>query len=124
MKTMAYDTREGAIDIETAQRYYRTMLNQDFQAMADCLHPEITFLSPLREMAGKENVVAGAKNFGAVVKSIDIRSAFHAGNQVMMAYDCQFTTPDISLRTAVLMDFKDNLISRIELFFDAKALMA
>ena len=39
---------------------------------------------------------------------------------VMLTYDAEFGEPIGTCRTAVLMTFKDQLIERLELFFDAR----
>ncbi len=38
----------------------------------------------------------------------------------MLAYDFMFPAPIGTLRSAVLMDFSNQLISKIELFYDAR----
>ena len=38
----------------------------------------------------------------------------------MFAYDFMFPEPIGKLRAAVLMEFKDQLISKIELFYDGR----
>jgi len=50
-----------------------------------------------------------------------MRVKFASGNQVMLAYDLNCVSPIGTIRVAALMIFEDNLISSIELFFDARA---
>ena len=50
-----------------------------------------------------------------------MRVKFAFGNQVMLAYDLNCVSPIGTIRVAALMTFEDNLISSIELFFDARA---
>ena len=95
------------------------MLSKNFDAMANCLHEDVKLSSPLSQLAGKERVVSAAKNFGSMLQDIRIHSRFESGNQIMLAYDMLLPSPIGNLKAAVLMEFTDHLISKIELFFDA-----
>lgn len=101
-----------------AERYYNDMVNQRFDSMAQCLDSDVLFIGPLAEMSGREAVVCAAKNLSQILKAIEIRSRFCRDNQVMLAYDFMFPEPIGKLRAAVLMDFTDGQISKIELFYD------
>lgn len=107
-------------NITIAENYYRSMLQKNFDALGACLHPDVLFIGPLAEMAGKELVVEAAKNLSRILIDIKIRSRFSCGDQIMFAYDFMFPQPIGMLRAAVLMEFKNQLISRIELFYDAR----
>ena len=102
-----------------AESYYNAMLAKDFDKMASYLHDNVHFIGPLAAMKGKDNVVAAAKNFGGMLQDIQIRSRFASHNQIMFAYDMVVPAPIGKFRAAVLMEFKDRLISKIELFYDA-----
>lgn len=106
--------------ITIVENYYDSMMRQDFETMGGHLHPDIIFIAPLAEMSGKEPVVEAAKGLSKVLDKIEIRSKFSAGNQIMLAYDLFFPEPIGKLRASVLMDFQDDLISRIELFYDGR----
>jgi hypothetical protein len=107
-------------NILLAETYYQHMLNKNFENMEKCLHAEVNFIGPLAEMSGKSAVVKAAKNLSTILESIEIRSKFCTENQIMLAYDFIFPQPIGKLRAAVLMEFKHQLISKIELFYDAK----
>jgi hypothetical protein len=53
-------------------------------------------------------------------KSITIRAKFGSGDEVMLAYDFDFLAPINILHAAVLMQFREGLIAKIELFFDGR----
>jgi hypothetical protein len=106
--------------IAIVESYYDAMLKKDFSTMARYLHPDVIFIGPLAEMTGKEPVVEAAKGLRNLLYNIDIRARFSASNQVMLAYDFMFPAPIGKLRASVLMNFQDNLISRIELFYDGR----
>ncbi len=106
-------------NLNLAENYYNAMLAKDFDKMANYLHNNVHFIGPLAEMQGKEQIVTAAKNFGGILQDIQIRSRFAAGDQIMLAYDMVVPAPIGKFRAAVLMEFTDRLISKIELFYDA-----
>lgn len=106
--------------LKSGESYYKAMLAKDFDKMASFLHEEVVFIGPLAEMKGKESVVVAAKNLSQILKDIEFRSRFSSGKQIMFAYDFLFPEPIGKLRSAVLMEFTDQLISKIELFYDGR----
>ena len=106
-------------NLNLAESYYNAMLAKDFDKMASYLHDNVHFIGPLVEMHGKDAVVTAAKNFGGILQDIQIRSRFANGDQIMFAYDMVVPAPIDKFRAAVLMEFTDRLISKIELFYDA-----
>ena len=108
-------------NLKAALNYYGAMQDKDFDTMASYLGDEICLISPLAEINGKEEVLTAAKNFGGMLKEIHIRSKFADNNQVMLAYDMIVPEPIGKFRAAALMDFENNKITRIELFYDARA---
>ena len=106
-------------NLSLAESYYNAMLAKDFDKMANYLHNNVQFIGPLAEMQGKEQIVTAAKNFSGILQDIQIRSRFAAGDQIMLAYDMVVPAPIGKFRAAVLMEFTDQLISKIELFYDA-----
>lgn len=106
-------------NLNLAESYYNVMLAKDFDKMASYLHDNVHFIGPLAEMHGKDAVVTAAKNFGGILQDIQIRSRFADGDQIMFAYDMVVPAPIGKFRAAVLMEFIDRLIFKIELFYDA-----
>lgn len=116
MNTSVFEIVDNLI---IAEKYYNAMLVKDFGKMANFLHDNVHFIGPLVEMHEKDGVVLAAKNFGEILQSIQIRSRFSSGNQIMFAYDMIIPEPIGKFRAAVRMEFIDGLISQIELFYDA-----
>ena len=110
---------ESDNNLKSAENYYNAMLAKDFDKMTSYLHDNVHFIGPLAEMQGKDAVVTAVKNFGGILQDIQIRSRFAAGDQIMFAYDMVVPAPIGKFRAAVLMEFTDRLISKIELFYDA-----
>lgn len=117
MNTTSFESNDN---LTIAESYYNAMLAKDFDKMASCLHDDVHFIAPLAEMNGKDAVVTAAKNFGGILQDIQIKSRFSSGNQIMFAYDMIVPASIGKFRAAVLMEFTDRLISKIELFYDAR----
>lgn len=111
---------ESDHNLKVAMNYYSAMLKKDFDRMSSYLHENVHFIGPLAEMQGRDTVVSAAKNLSQILGDIKIRSKFAHQNQIMFAYDFMFPEPIGKLRAAVLMEFKDQLISKIELFYDGR----
>ncbi len=106
-------------NLSLAESYYNAMLAKDFEKMASYLHDNVHFIGPLAEMQGKDAVATAAKNFGGILQDIQIRSRFASHDQIMFAYDMVVPEPIGQFRAAVLMEFTEQRISKIELFYDA-----
>ncbi|MCB9493301.1 MAG: nuclear transport factor 2 family protein [Epsilonproteobacteria bacterium] len=105
--------------IELACSYYTAMHNKDLQAVATCLHDNVELISPMAKINGKEAVLKAVEGYFPIFTSITVKEKFGSQNQVMLAYNLDCPEPIGSLRTAVLITITDDLISHIELFFDA-----
>jgi len=110
----------GHTNLASAVAYYTAMHNKDLAGVGQCLHPNVHFQGPLANLAGKELVLEAAKHFMSAFKSLTIRAKFESENQVMLAYDLDCPEPIGLFRAAALMTFTDGLISRLELFYDAR----
>jgi hypothetical protein len=109
-------------NLSLAVSYYMAICEKDLNAAAQYLHSEVVVVSPLMKIAGKEAVLEDVEWFMNIVNNLDIRAKFEDGNQVMLVFDLDASEPIGILPTAVFMVFKDSLINRIELFFDARPL--
>jgi ketosteroid isomerase-like protein len=109
-------------NLNTALAYYQAINDKNLEAVAQYLHPEITLLSPLGEVIGKDATLQAAKGFSSMLKKITIRAQFAGQDQVMLAFDIDFLESIGIIRSAVLMSFRDGLISRNEMFYDPRAI--
>ena len=109
-------------NIMTAQAYYHAMNNKDLSTLGKYLHPDVTVISPLDNIAGKEAVLEALKLFLPHFKSLTIRAKCGSSDHVMLAVDVEYPEPIGILKTAAFMTFKDGLIARNEIFFDARIL--
>jgi hypothetical protein len=83
------------------------------------LHPDVKFVGPLSDLAGKEAVLKAAKQFLTLLKSLTMHMTFGSSEKAMLNYDVDFGAPVGVRRTVVLMTFKDGVIANLELFYDA-----
>jgi SnoaL-like domain len=107
-------------NVATAVAYYKAMSDKELTGMARCLHPEVRLVSPMEELVGKEAVLDAAKRLLPLIKSIEVHAKFGSEDQAVLTYDMDFAEPIGICRAAALMTFKDSLIVRNELFFDAR----
>ena len=107
-------------NVASAVAYYEAMADKDLSGMARHLHPDVRLISPMEELIGKEAVLAAVKPLVNLIKSINVHAKFGSQDQAMLTYDMEFAEPMGICRTAVLMSFKEGLIARSELFFDAR----
>ena len=110
-------------NLTLAENYYYHMLHKNFDAMEKCLHPDVHFIGLLAEISGKSLVVDAAKNLCKGLKDIKIRARFSENEKIMFVYDFFFPEPIGKLRSSGLIEFKDHLISKIELFCDPQPFM-
>jgi len=107
-------------NIRKAESYYQAINNKDLATAAQYLHPDVKVLSPMMEIEGKEVVLDGVQRFMAIISTLTIRERFSSGDKVVLIYDIESPAPIGTLRASALITFRDNLIIRIELFFDAR----
>lgn len=107
-------------NLSIAEAYYKAMLEKNFDAMEARLNPDVHLITPLAELFGREHLLESARNLSGLLHDIEFRAKFSMGNQVMMAYNFIFPDPIGKLRASVLMDFKNQLITKIELFYDGR----
>jgi hypothetical protein len=107
-------------NVASAVAYYKAMADKDLTSMARHLHPDVRLVTPMEELTGKEAVLEAAKRLLPLINSIKVHAKFGSEDQAMLTYDMEFAEPIGVTRTAALMTFKDGLITRNEIFFDAR----
>lgn len=103
-----------------AKAYYTAYHNKDLATVGNLLHPDVQFVSPLAELKGKETVLASVQRFLKVFTSLAVREVFGSDDQAMVVYDTEFPGNVGMFPAAALLTFKEGLIARLELFFDAR----
>lgn len=119
MTTSAFPKEINTSLLTVAESYYKAMVSKDFATMATYLHPQVVLLGPLGKLNGQEAVAMAAKNFGNLLQDIHIHHRFSSKEEIMLVYDMVVAEPIGTFKAAVRMEFKENLISTIDLFYDA-----
>lgn len=104
----------------TAKAYYLAVNEKNLPEVEKYLHPQIKFMSPYANIEGRENMLNAVKRFMTIVRKLTVRTGCGSGDQVMLVYDLESPEPIGASKAAVLMNFEDGLISRLELFFDTR----
>ncbi|MGA7473342.1 MAG: nuclear transport factor 2 family protein [Candidatus Sulfotelmatobacter sp.] len=107
-------------NVTSAVSYYKAMADKDLNGMARRLHPDVRLVTPMEELTGKETVLEAAKRLLPLINSIKVHAKFGSEDQAMLTYDMGFAESIGVCRAAALMTFKDGLIVRNEIFFDAR----
>jgi hypothetical protein len=108
---------------DIAQGYYVAMGNKNAKDLEKYLHPDIELIAPMGEITGKERVFDAAKNFMNIFDSLEIRQTFENNtNSVMIVFDFFCPSPVGKCRTAAMVCVKNNLIARLEIFYDSEPL--
>lgn len=108
--------------VDMALAYYKAMSNKNIDFIEERVHSDVHFVGPLAEFTRKEAYLDSVKKFFNLFKSIKIRERFGSQDQAIVVYDVDCPEPIGILRAVALLNFKENLISRIELFYDARSL--
>ena len=107
-------------NIDLAVAYYTAMGKKDISGASIHLHSGIHLISPLAELIGKETVLEAIKGFIASFRTIHIRVKLSNEDNAMLIIDVDYPAPIGLLRTASLLTIQNSLITRIELFHDAR----
>ncbi len=107
-------------NVTIAEAYYQAMERKEISALEQYLHPDVEFIAPLAKTQGKEALIEGAKNFASFFNTLTIHAKFGDDDKAVIVYDLDCPMPVGSFRAVALMSFEDELISRVELFYDAR----
>ncbi len=105
---------------EIIAEYYKAMGQRDFDKLARFLAPDVQFIAPLAKLKGKEAVIESTKKFTSLFKTLTVRAKFGSSNQAMVVYDLDCPEPIGFFSSSALMTFENGLITKIELFYDAR----
>lgn len=105
--------------VAQAEEYYKLFGEKNAEGIKKYLHADVEFYAPLATLKGKEAVVEAASGFMKMFQSFSMRAKFGAEAQVMIVYDLDIPGISKSFPSASLLSFREELISKIELFFDS-----
>lgn len=105
--------------IAVAQAYYTALGNKDIVSLAQYLHEQVRFSSPLTNIQGKEHLLEAVRKLLQSFTEFQLRTCFGSSTQAVVVYDLIF--PGIGrVPTAAYLTVVDQLIVKVELFFDAR----
>ena len=103
-----------------AQAYYTAMAKRNVADLENFLDENVLFSAPLATVTGKHAFVETLQKFVIFFTKLTIRSTFGSQNQAMVVYTLDFPGSIGKVETAALLNIKDGLIIKIELFYDAR----
>lgn len=103
-------------NLEIVELYYNLIIKKNINDILQYLDKDAVLSSPMAEVIGKNNVIKAIEGFAIAVDEIKINAKFVNNDQVMLQYDV--TMDNKKLKSAVLFNFKNNLITHIQLFYD------
>lgn len=107
-------------NLSIAEAYYDALGKKDMEKVEQYLHPDVECIGPLVKVTGKGSVLEANKKFISLFKTLKIRSSFASGDQSMIVYDLEFAASVDVFSSAVLLTLSNDLISKIELFYDPR----
>lgn len=109
-------------NLSIARAYYTEVSQKNIAGLEKYLHTDVHFKGPLAEVHGKAALLEAAVKFISFFKTLEIRTLCGSENQAVVVYDVDFPEPIGVIPTAALLDVHNGLITKIEIFFDARAL--
>jgi hypothetical protein len=105
-------------NVTLAEEYYKLVGEKNAEEIRKYLHPDVEFSGPLATLKGREAVVEATSNFMNMVASLTIRAKFGTEEQAMIVYDSEIPGIAKEFPGASLLNFRDGLIVKIQLFYD------
>lgn len=101
-----------------AEEYYTFISEKKAEAIKNYLHQDVEFFGPLAHLKGQQAVLEATNHFMKLFSSLTIRAKFGSENQAMIVYDTNISGIATHFPGASLLQFREGLIVRIELFYD------
>lgn len=101
-----------------AEEYYTFVGTKNIEGVKRYLHPNVELYGPLATLKGKEAVVQATSNYMNMITSLSIQAKFGAGDQAMIVYNVDIPGITNDFPGATLLNFRDGLIVRVQLFYD------
>ena len=103
-----------------AKAYYAAMAEKNIDDLTQYLDQNVVFVAPLATVTSKQNFVDTLQKFITFFRTLKIRSVFGSQDEAMVVYTLDFPGSIGKVETAAFLNFKDGLITKIELFYDAR----
>lgn len=103
-----------------ATAYLAAWDRRDLSEIAQFIHPGVRFIGPMTDLSGKEAFLQSTARILPMLQGVKVHTRFATSDQAICTYDFVCAAPINVCRTAELMTFENDLIVRIELFYDAR----
>ena len=107
-------------NLAIAENLYKELGEKNIEAIKKYVHPDVQFSAPLAKAEGKEAYLKAAQGFTTLFDTLTIRAKFAEGDQAMVVYDLECPAPIGLFKSAALLTFDKGLITKVELFYDAR----
>lgn len=108
--------------VARTREFYTLMSEKKITPLANYLHQDIHFITPLATLSGKEAYLQAARKFASAFNTVTIHTIFGSENQAVMIYDVELPAPIGKFRAAAILTFENSLIRELELIYDARLL--
>lgn len=105
-----------------AAAYYNAMANKNIEELAKHLSGDVQLVTPGSTIPGKEAFVEAAAGYMNIFSELTVKTCFGSENKAAVVYDVEIIEPACVIPTAAIFEFKDGLISKLEIFYDTKKL--
>jgi hypothetical protein len=106
-----------------AEAYYNAIKDKNSVEMGKYLDPDVQYISPLAEMTGKEVALTAAEKLFPLLDTLIIRAKFESETQAVIVFDMKFLPSIGTIPIAALLNIRNKLITKIEMFLDPQQLM-
>ena len=105
--------------------YYQALQNKDIDAVGRLIHDDVVLSGPMMDdLHGREAFLEGCKQWFSMLIKIVSHEQFAAGDQAVFIKEVHYPEPIGMVRTADMMTFRDGLLIKAELFYDASPMAA
>ena len=111
-------------NVTIAEAYYTAIKEKNTANMSKYLAPDVHYVNPLAEMTSKEEALTAAQKLFLLTKTLTIHRIFSSGKQVVVIFDLEFLPPIDKLPIAALLTIHNKLITKLEMFFDPRPIIA
>lgn len=106
--------------VSIAEAYYSAVGRKNIAEIEKHLHPDACLIGPLASISGKQAVLEATRNFAGMFNTLTIKAKFGSENQAMIVYEVEMPDPIGTTPSASLMTFQNGMITKIQLFYDAR----
>ena len=106
--------------VSIAEAYYSAVGRKSIAEIEKHLHPDVCLVGPLASISGKQAVLEATRNFAGMFNALTIRAKFGSEDQAMIVYEVEMAGPIGTTPSASLMTFQNGMITKIQLFYDAR----